>query len=120
MTGQVILNSSNLARVSIGTNSRVQVTAGESSRVQLTSSPRGLPGPKGDTGPRGLTGASGTPGSSAYAIAVSNGFVGSQTAWLDSLKFSLGPDISNVTVLSQLEYDELDPKDPTTLYLITS
>lgn len=43
-------------------------------------------GPQGDAGPRGSTGDSGTDGKSAYEVAVDNGFVGDETAWLASLK----------------------------------
>lgn len=58
----------------------------------------GLPGAKGDTGATGAPGANGLPGvkgdtgerghdgKSAYEIAVANGYVGSEEAWLYSLK----------------------------------
>lgn len=64
-----------------------------------------VPGPKGDTGPQGATGAqgpkgdtgatgpqgpAGKDGNSAYQIAVSNGFTGTQTQWLASLKGATG------------------------------
>lgn len=43
---------------------------------------------RGGRGPRGLPGidAQGTPGSSAYQIALDNGFVGSEVEWLESLE----------------------------------
>lgn len=49
----------------------------------------GTQGPKGDSiqGPQGSTGAQ---GSSAYDIAVQNGFVGTQTQWLASLRGDKG------------------------------
>lgn len=55
---------------------------------------QGLKGDTGDTGPQGLTGndgndgsdgADGADGPSAYQVAVSNGFVGTQAQWLASL-----------------------------------
>lgn len=51
--------------------------------------PKGNPGdqgPQGDTGPQGNPGTNGTNGDSAYQIAVDNGFVGTVTEWLASLK----------------------------------
>lgn len=46
-------------------------------------------GPKGDKGDKGEDGADGEPGKSAYQVAVENGYVGSETEWLNSLK--MGP-----------------------------
>ena len=51
-----------------------------------------IPGQKGDTGATGPAGADGAPGtngqdgSSAYQVAVNNGFVGTEAEWLASLK----------------------------------
>ncbi len=45
--------------------------------------PQGVPGVKGDKGDTGATGANGL---SAYQIAVAGGFVGTEAAWLESLK----------------------------------
>lgn len=45
----------------------------------------GPTGPAGDTGPAGATGVAGADGLSAYEVAVANGFVGTESAWLDSL-----------------------------------
>jgi hypothetical protein len=42
-------------------------------------------------GPTGATGSAGADGASAYAVAVANGFVGSQSAWLASLVGAAGP-----------------------------
>ena len=53
--------------------------------------PQGLTGDTGPQGPQGLTGdtgptgSDGTDGLSAYEVAVSNGFVGDEAAWLASL-----------------------------------
>lgn len=59
---------------------------------------QGIPGPKGDTGPKGadglqgpigpqgLQGERGQDGKSAYEIAVANGYLGPENAWLNSLK----------------------------------
>lgn len=51
---------------------------------------RGADGAKGDQGERGLTGERGADGSDAYQVAVRNGFVGSEQAWLESLKGERG------------------------------
>lgn len=45
---------------------------------------------KGDAGAPGATGESGADGKSAYQIALDNGFVGSQSEWLASLKGATG------------------------------
>lgn len=51
---------------------------------------KGDPGPKGETGPRGVQGTRGSDGLSAYQIAIKNGFDGSVTEWLESLKGDKG------------------------------
>jgi hypothetical protein len=57
---------------------------------------QGLPGAKGDPGAQGIQGlpgkdgAKGADGKSAYEVAVSNGFVGNEAAWLASLKGAKG------------------------------
>ena len=57
---------------------------------------QGLPGAKGDPGAQGIQGlpgkdgAKGADGKSAYEVAVSNGFVGNEAAWLESLKGEKG------------------------------
>lgn len=53
---------------------------------------RGLQGIQGTQGPQGLQGVSGEDGESAYEVAVRNGFVGTESAWLDSLKGEPGAD----------------------------
>lgn len=52
---------------------------------------RGQPGPRGEAGPAGAIGAD---GKSAYQIAKDNGFVGTEQAWLASLKGADGNDAS--------------------------
>ena len=56
--------------------------------------PQGLKGDTGDTGPQGATGpagATGADGDSAYQVAVTNGFVGTEAQWLASLIGPQGP-----------------------------
>lgn len=48
--------------------------------------PRGLPGADGEDGEPGSPGGAGADGLSAFEVAVVNGFVGDQAAWLASLK----------------------------------
>lgn len=50
-------------------------------------------------------------GLSAYEIAVRNGFEGTEEEWLESLKYK-------PTVLTESEYEALEPKDENTLYFI--
>lgn len=54
--------------------------------------PTGPAGDTGPTGPAGAAGADGADGASAYEIAVANGFVGDETAWLASLVGADGAD----------------------------
>lgn len=51
-----------------------------------------IPGPPGATGATGPAGADGEDGLSAYQVAVANGFVGSEAAWLESLQGEDGED----------------------------
>ena len=53
--------------------------------------PAGPDGPEGPTGPTGPTGPAGSEGPSAYAVAVSEGFVGTEAQWLASLVGPIGP-----------------------------
>lgn len=53
--------------------------------------PQGDPGQPGADGADGSVGADGADGASAYEIAVSNGFVGTEAAWLASLVGAQGP-----------------------------
>lgn len=55
---------------------------------QGETGPQGPQGPKGNTG---STGAAGADGRSAFEIAVANGFVGDEAAWLRSLEGPQGP-----------------------------
>ena len=50
-----------------------------------------------NNGELGGAGGSGTAGKSAYEIAVQNGFVGTETEWLESLKGEKGTSISSIT-----------------------
>ncbi|MEO3860111.1 collagen-like protein [Acrocarpospora sp. B8E8] len=52
--------------------------------------PEGPPGEPGEDGENGAPGAAGADGSSAYDIAVAHGFVGTETAWVASLKGDQG------------------------------
>lgn len=52
--------------------------------------PKGDTGEKGETGATGAQGAQGIQGKSAYEVAVDNGFVGNEEAWLASLKGETG------------------------------
>ena len=52
----------------------------------------GPPGEDGEDGTDGAPGAPGTPGASAYAIAIANGFVGTEAEWLASLEGPPGVD----------------------------
>lgn len=54
--------------------------------------PAGSGGRGGQVGPQGPPGAPGADGKSAYEIAVSNGFIGSESQWLESLKGKDGVD----------------------------
>ena len=53
--------------------------------------PTGDTGPIGPAGPQGSVGSTGSTGPSAYQVAVSGGFVGSEAAWLASLVGDTGP-----------------------------
>jgi hypothetical protein len=52
--------------------------------------PEGPQGPIGETGPAGADGLDGIDGASAYEIALGNGFVGTEAAWLESLQAPKG------------------------------
>lgn len=58
--------------------------------VKENSEKAGTPGPQGEQGPPGVSGADGEDGKNAYEIAVDNGFSGSETEWLASLKGEKG------------------------------
>ena len=67
-------------------------TIGENGNWYLGETDTGKPsrGDKGDKGDTGESGADGADGKSAYQIALDNGFVGSQSEWLASLKGDKG------------------------------
>lgn len=52
----------------------------------------GAPGKDGRDGKDGAQGIQGVPGKSAYEVAVANGFIGDEAAWLASLKGEKGDD----------------------------
>lgn len=86
---------------------------------------QGLKGDTGDQGARGTDGTNGTDGAnglSAYELAVSQGFVGSLSDWLDSLKGADGADATNnIRVLTQSAFNGLtleEQTDPDVIYLI--
>jgi len=57
-------------------------------------------------------------GLSAYQIAVSHGFTGTEPEWIASLKINVSGGIETIEVVTQSEYDAIDPKILTTLYLV--
>ncbi len=60
--------------------------------LQGEQGPQGIQGPKGEDGSDGPQGIQGEEGDSAYEVAVKEGFVGNETAWLASLKGAEGDD----------------------------
>ena len=62
----------------------------------------GEQGPQGEKGDTGATGATGADGKSAYEIALENGFVGSETEWLESLRGEIGPGVPDGGTAGQL------------------
>lgn len=80
----------------------------------------------------------GIDGKSAYEVAIANGFAGTQTEWLESLKGDAGADgndgqdgVNGDTIIdqrtqmpikmwtgTQSQYDAVTPKDASTLYVI--
>ena len=55
--------------------------------IELLEGAEGPQGPQGPVGPVGPTGAMGATGLSAYQIAVSEGFIGTEVEWLTSISF---------------------------------
>ena len=55
-----------------------------------STGPQGLQGEKGDTGEQGIKGDTGDQGENAYQVAVNNGFTGTESEWLASLKGETG------------------------------
>ena len=54
--------------------------------------PQGIQGAAGHAGPQGIQGTAGKDGKSAYEIAITNGFTGTEAEWLESLKGEPGKD----------------------------
>lgn len=87
------------ASINLATNFDVAVTTlAPSSEATSDYDPEtfllslGIPeGVKGDTGATGATGPAGADGDSAYEVAVSNGFIGTEAQWLASLVGATGP-----------------------------
>ena len=75
---------------------------------------KGDKGDKGDTGATGESGADGADGKSAYQIALDNGFVGSQSEWLASLKGEPG----TVQLTPLFANDISECTDTTKLYVL--
>lgn len=65
----------------------------------------GPEGPEGPGGPQGEQGERGVAGPSAYQVAVQNGFVGTEEAWLSSLKGDKGDDGAPGTDTARLRCD---------------
>lgn len=72
-------------------NQRVQELA-EAIAKKAERGEKGEKGDKGDKGDQGIEGATGKTGKSAYDLAVSQGYTGALTEWLDSLKGEAGKD----------------------------
>lgn len=84
--------------------------------------PQGLPGSDGADGSDGAAGADGADGASAYELAVANGFVGDEAAWLASLEGPQGPagaDGSDADVTAHLE-DTTDAHDASAISVNSS
>lgn len=60
--------------------------------IQGIQGEQGIQGDRGETGANGSDGADGEDGKSAYQVAVDNGFVGTESQWLASLKGDPGDD----------------------------
>lgn len=74
----------------VGESSELVLVAGTSTLVvggdaSILEIDMGSMGPQGPTGDPGSAGSAGATGASAYDVAVSDGFVGDETAWLASL-----------------------------------
>lgn len=70
-------------------------------------------------GPRGPQGPQGIPGKSAYEIAIDNGFVGTESEWLDYLRATSSG--APVIPITQDDYNNLskDEKNKEIIYLVT-
>ena len=63
----------------------------------------GAPGDPGSPGTPGDPGAPGDPGDSAYQVAVANGFVGDESAWLASLVGADATELVNLSVMAMID-----------------
>ena len=90
--------------------------AGKPSEVECTDPAAGSKGDKGDPGPQGPQGLKGDPGDSAYEVAKANGYSGTETEWLASLKGEKGDTGATGDPGPQgpqgLKGDKGDPGDP--------
>lgn len=77
----------------------------------------GADGQPGRDGTNGIDGANGSNGKSAYEIAVANGFSGTETEWLESLKGSDGKDAPEIDLSGYATKDELQKLEENALYL---
>lgn len=95
--------------LSVGGSMPDMSMSGAPSNVDINSNgiagPKGDPGPPGPQGEPGEPGADGQPGKSAYEVAVENGFVGSESEWLESIKGEKG-DPGDLTT----DYEQLTNK----------
>ena len=74
----------------------------------------GATGATGPAGPTGATGATGASGYSAYDVAVSNGFVGTEQEWLDSLAVTFPDPVAWTPELSSANSDFSQVSNPST------
>lgn len=63
---------------------------------------------KGKDGTNGTNGTDGVDGDSAYEIALSHGFVGTEAAWIESLKGKQGETGKALNIIATVEQDEFD------------
>lgn len=92
VTGLVTTASTSSSGITTGFINWANITSTTAAGVAGPPGPAGPEGPAGPAGPAGPPGPSGGEnGDSAYEIAVSNGFVGTEEEWLDSLVGPAGP-----------------------------
>ena len=77
----------------------------------------GINGKDGVDGAPGQDGVNGSDGKSAYEIAVENGFVGTESEWLASLKGADGKDAPEVDLSNYATKDELQKLEENAVYL---
>ena len=81
---------------------------------------KGDTGAKGDQGIQGIQGIQGDKGDSAYTVAVKNGFEGTETDWLASLKTGIGWTIGSNGSSIVLPVSRTDISDMIVVYYMTS